>query len=276
MHGVERIVADMCCFGMKSSDKEGIGLVKKPTGFLTNAECIARELSQRCVGGHRHVHLIGGKASAAEVYPYDLCCAILVGLKKQLTLDGRLKNGEPLLQLCHDINNVENWTEVENAGEDEYYDDISGLTLDSAGVTAARKKEIDVFKQHEVYRKVPLDECWKVTGKGPIGTKWIDINKGDVKEPELRSRLVAKEIKRDNRDDMFAATPPLEAKKALFSLAVTSEYGKRTARRKCKKKLLCIDVRRAYFYAAAKRDVYVVLPDEDAAPGMCGKLMKSM
>ena len=123
---------------------------------------------------------------------------------------------------------------------------------------------------------MPLDECWEVTGKGPIGTRWIDINKGDVKEPELRSRLVAKEIKRDNRDDMFAATPPLEAKKALFSLAVTSEYGKRTARRKHKKKLLLIDVRRAYLYAAAKRDVYVVLPDEDASPGMCGKLMKSM
>ena len=116
-HGVERVVADMCCFGMVSHDEQGTGLVKKPTGCLTNAECISRELSQRCVGGHRHVHLIGGKASAAEVYPYDLCCAILVGLKKQLTLSGRLKSGEPLLQLCREINNVKGWDEVEHAGE---------------------------------------------------------------------------------------------------------------------------------------------------------------
>ena len=42
MHGVERVVADMCCFGMTSHDEQGTGLVKKPTGFLTNAECIAR------------------------------------------------------------------------------------------------------------------------------------------------------------------------------------------------------------------------------------------
>ena len=127
-----------------------------------------------------------------------------------------------------------------------------------------------------MYVKVPVEECWRVTGKGPIGTRWIDVNKGDQENQELRSRLVAKEIKRDNRDDMFAATPPLEAKKALFSLAVTSEYGSRTSRRKNKKKLLFIDVRRAYFYAAARRAVYVTLPAEDDSPGMVGKLMKSM
>ncbi len=30
--------------------------------------------------------------------------------------------------------------------------------------------------------------------------------------------MVAKEIKRDKREDLFAATLPLEAKKVLFSL----------------------------------------------------------
>ena len=37
-----------------------------------------------------------------------------------------------------------------------------------------------------------------------------------------------------------------------------------------------IDVRRAYFHARARRDVYVELPEEDKEPGMCGKLQKSM
>ena len=41
-------------------------------------------------------------------------------------------------------------------------------------------------------------------------------------------------------------------------------------------KLDFIDISRAYFQAAAIRDVYVELPDEDAEPGMCGKLIKSM
>ena len=54
---------------------------------------------------------------------------------------------------------------------------------------------------------------------------WIDINKGDSKSPEYRGRLVAKEIKRDTRYDLISATPPLEAKRLLFSLAVIKGVG---------------------------------------------------
>ena len=32
---------------------------------------------------------------------------------------------------------------------------------------------------------------------------------------------------------------------------------------------LFVDVRRAYFYAPAKRPVHVALPEKDAEPGMC-------
>ena len=41
-------------------------------------------------------------------------------------------------------------------------------------------------------------------------------------------------------------------------------------------KLGFIDIRRAYFHAKARRRVYVQLPPEDAEPGMCGLLLKSM
>ena len=37
-----------------------------------------------------------------------------------------------------------------------------------------------------------------------------------------------------------------------------------------------IDVNRAYFYAKAKNNIFVKLPDGDAEPGMCGRLLKSM
>ena len=37
-----------------------------------------------------------------------------------------------------------------------------------------------------------------------------------------------------------------------------------------------IDVRRAYFHAKARRDVYVKLPREAPGVGMCGKLNKAM
>ena len=80
------------------------------------------------------------------------------------------------------------------------------------------------FRIHGVYIKVPLQECWDATGQGPIGTKWIDINKGDKLHPEYRSRLVGQEIKMDKRSDLFAATPPIEALRCLLA-AAAYDYG---------------------------------------------------
>ena len=31
--------------------------------------------------------------------------------------------------------------------------------------------------KHEVYHKVRIEECWSATGKEPIDTKWVDVNK---------------------------------------------------------------------------------------------------
>ena len=113
------------------------------------------------------------------------------------------------------------------------------------------------YLQHNAYDKVPIEEAWRISGKGPIGSRWIDINKGDDEHPEYRSRLVAKEINRSPSDDMFAATPPLEAKKMLFSMAVTEFANNRASKFKGVQKLLFIDVRRAYFYAPARKPVFV-------------------
>ena len=87
---------------------------------------------------------------------------------------------------------------------------------------------------------------------------WLDINKGDQTSPDYRSRLVAKEFNHSHFDDMFAATPPLEAKKILFSLAASQGESSEPL------KLMFVDVKRAFFYARARRDVYVKLPPEDA------------
>ena len=82
------------------------------------------------------------------------------------------------------------------------------------------------FRKHGVYSKVLIKkECLEKTGRKPIVAKWVDVNKGDEIIPEYRSRLIAKEIKRDTREDWFAATPPLEALKILLSLALTEGIG---------------------------------------------------
>ena len=66
---------------------------------------------------------------------------------------------------------------------DEYVDDVSGQPLIRELVQSARKEEMVKFEQHGVYTKVPISECVAITGKQPIGVKWIDINKGDEASP---------------------------------------------------------------------------------------------
>ena len=84
----------MCCSGMWQDTPTGSQLVKKDTGFMTNAPEIANELKQECPGGHRHVHLVNGRAKRAEVYPDELCYRVLVGLLKQMSKDNRLQPGQ--------------------------------------------------------------------------------------------------------------------------------------------------------------------------------------
>ena len=109
--------------------------------------------------------------------------------------------------------------------EGEFWDEISNKKLNKNGVIAARLIEIKRVHSHGVYEKVPIEECWAKIGKAPIKTKCVDINKGDEINEEYKCRLVAKEIKTDRRADSFAATPPLEAKKIVFSMAVTEGVG---------------------------------------------------
>ena len=75
---------------------------------------------------------------------------------------------------------------------------------------------------------------------------------------------MAKEIKKYSDWSLFAATPPWEAIKILFSLAVSQGTGWQNDKHQGKK-IEAIDVRRAYFYAKAKRNVFIELPEEDLA-----------
>ena len=57
--GCQKSVAHMCRYGMTASDSMGSGRMKKPTGLLTDAEFLKDHLSNNCLGGHRHIQLMG-------------------------------------------------------------------------------------------------------------------------------------------------------------------------------------------------------------------------
>ena len=146
---------------------------------------------------------------------------------------------------------------------------MSGDELKVEMVVAARAEELKYFGEMGVYEYANIDECQKMTGKMPIGTRWIDMNKGDSAAPKYRSRLVAKEYKVDVRPELYAATPPTECLRMLLSKASEDKSNK----------VLYIDVSRAFVYAKAVRPTYINLPAEDprsGEPGLVGKLLMSM
>eukprot|EP00969_Alexandrium_andersonii_P142594 6305196-Alexandrium_andersonii.AAC.1 len=61
----------------------------------------------------------------------------------------------------------------------EAWDDFPGKKLDPVLVRKARQEEMEEFRRHQVYEKVPIEECRKRTGEAPAQVRWIDIIKGD-------------------------------------------------------------------------------------------------
>ena len=60
--------------------------------------------------------------------------------------------------------------------EAQAFDDTTGEELDLEDVKQARADEMGEVYKHEVYTKVPTQQCWERTGKAPIGVRWLDIH----------------------------------------------------------------------------------------------------
>ena len=106
----------------------------------------------------------------------------------------------------------------------------------------------------------------------------VDVNKGTSEKPDVRCRLVARDFKpkgEKDREDLFAAMPPLEAKKLVFQKAVR-ENGERRRRGQDGIKLMFVDVKKAHLYGVVPDGeyVYIELPGEAGKEGKCGRLKK--
>merc|ERR1712086_782235 len=132
--------------------------------------------------------------------------------------------------------------------------------------------DMNVFKKMGVYVKVPRETARR-HGCKIITTKWLDTNKGDAQNPNYRSRMAGREIKCDKRMDLFSATPPLETLKLLISMCARRQSDAKPCR------MAIVDIKRAYFYAKARRPVFIEIPAEDreeGEEGMVGQLQLSL
>ena len=157
----------------------------------------------------------------AAVYHFKLCRAILVGFRRQLQKDGICKDGfigmmekdlEPQqLSIVSFTNNRGEVLNIQTDNGEIFKDDLTGQLLDPVLVRAARAKELEYFESKGVWRLRPAEEARQRTGKPPVTVRWVDVNKGDDINPNVRSRLVARQIRQAGEEAIFAPTPPLEA-----------------------------------------------------------------
>ena len=104
-----------------------------------------------------------------------------------------------------------------------YKDDVNeGVILPTDLVMKATYEEVGFMNKRGLWDIKSVKECWEKTGKPPVSVRWVRTNKAHPVGIDIRCRLVARDFKggENGRDDLFAETPPLEAKRMLLSLSL--------------------------------------------------------
>ena len=96
--------------------------------------------------------------------------------------------------------------------------------------------------------------------------RWVLCNKGDLKEPDVRARLVTCEVAKDQVSAFYASTPPLESTKAPFSTyaAQRTQDGQPMA-------LSFIHIKKAYLNGVPQRNIFMAQQKE---LGLCKMVMQ--
>ena len=306
--GVLTVVSDQCQYGLMTPGPDGrLMPAKKPTRWASSSPHMIKRLSKRCDKSHIHQHLIGGRAANAAFYPPELITEILRGIRD--TEDASHKDPEHssamMLALARvgalhdqparsivaafreadlghsnakrtiDFKFLDGRTvslDLEKNFRQSYKDEYTNEVLPAEGTKDAMYDELDYFCD-KVFRGVTLDEARQDPEGKIVGCRWVNSNKGDSESPDIRCRLVAQEVNNGGESpDFYAATPPLEAKRLLFS-----EWATERTRRGQKLKLSFVDIRKAYFNGVPTRNIYIRLPPELGLPReTLGKLARCM
>ena len=141
---------------------------------MCNCDSIFERLGKRCRGsggicsktGTQHIVCSGRTARQAAKYPFEMCEAILRGLRDHVNGQGRLQPS---------LNAVLPRAEAETCFEDpvllaisdgDVYDATTGQVLKGDLVSRARAEEMKYFLDKDVWTKRPRQEAFDRTGKG--------------------------------------------------------------------------------------------------------------
>ena len=291
-------VSDQCMYGLKTTDSAGnLVEAQKPTKWASSSPHMLKRLSTRCDKSHSHQHLVGGRAAAAAYYPAKLISQILRGMRdtadaehKEYDLSSDMRMAMASAAMMHDqapislvaayresdlahsnaqrkvifkyADNREVSLSLDSHFKPQYKDEYTNEILPFEAAKDAMLDELQYFCDL-VFRGVDLDVALADPDGKVVGCRWVNCNKGDLANPDVRCRLVAQEVNHGDgpTDAFYAATPPLEAKRLLFSQWATER--KRDGQNL---KLSFVDIRKAYFNGRPKRSLYVRLPPELGLP----------
>ena len=110
--------------------------------------------------------------------------------------------------------------------EDWVWDDVDDKELDVTKVREAKKEEISYMKPPGTWSDVDENQCRRMTEEPLVNVKWVDTDQKTEREPLIWSSLVARDVRDKGDKDrqvLFAATLPLEAKRQLNLLRAEAE-----------------------------------------------------
>ena len=128
-----------------------------------------------------------------------------------------------------------------------HWDDNKGGWLDPELYAKPRREEVEHIRRHEDVHKGSPEKRPNVRREGHPSRQWRRTrdNQGS---PTYAWRRVAKEYQMHARSRLYASTLPLEALKVVLAEIATGKRGGKV--------VALVDVRRAYFYAPARRRVF--------------------
>ena len=179
--------------------------VKKRTSVVTNSSKLAKALLRRqCLGIHEHANTMGGLIKQCEVYPdafYELVCREV--LSERVEDDRDIANEMNFLMsleapdsrlnfLKHPYEEEDRgiWAD-ELYGDKDFYDDVTGKGFDHSLTVKARELEMKFIRDRGIYTKVPRRDA-AADGCKVIITNWLDVNKSDDANPNIRSWMVGR------------------------------------------------------------------------------------
>ena len=239
----------------------------------------------------------GNKRKAGEESEESKLRKTVRYLKELDKMDNKKESGKT--QEVEEVAEVEvNEEEEEWTTEEEPQRGDEGGDLDPEQVRQGREEEMNyMVKTLKMFEFGSWDDATSGTSKMPKTTKWVDrAKKDDSGKMFVRCRLVARDFKpkhEGSRNVLFAAMPPLEAKKALFAF-VAGMREKRRAQGHDEVKLMFVDVKKAHLNAKCDEEEWVELGgriqkfwevrqieemavwDEKGSVGMGGRLRKKI